>query len=80
MTEELGEAPKGVNPYGRNNLWQLYSALAMGSDKVHFISLWNTQEGDGPGGTKHMIEEVSKYFGQVHILDTNLLFGNLQRG
>jgi tetratricopeptide (TPR) repeat protein len=80
MTEELGEAPKGVNPYGRNNLWHLYSALAMGSDKVHFISLWNTKEGDGPGGTKHMIDEVSKYFGQVHILDTNQLFGNLQGG
>jgi tetratricopeptide (TPR) repeat protein len=78
MPEELGEAPKGVNPYARNNLWELYSALALGSDKVHFISLWNRQEGDGPGGTKHMIGEVSKHFGQVHILDTNQLFGNLQ--
>jgi tetratricopeptide (TPR) repeat protein len=78
MPEELGETPKGVNPYARNNLWELYSALALGSDKVHFISLWNRQEGDGPGGTKHMIGEVSKHFGQVHILDTNQLFGDLR--
>lgn len=78
MPEELGITPKEVNPYSRNNLWKLYSALALGPNKAHFISLWNRKEGDGPGGTKHMVDEVSKHFGQVHILDTDLLF-NIQR-
>jgi hypothetical protein len=74
MPEELGNAPKDTNPYVRNNLWKLYTALSWKAEKVHFISLWNGKEGDGPGGTKHMADEVSKHFGRVHILDTNQLF------
>jgi hypothetical protein len=77
MSEKLGITPKEINPYSRNNLWKLYSALALGPNKAHFISLWNRKEGDGLGGTKHMVDEVSKHFRQVHILDTNLVF-NIQ--
>jgi tetratricopeptide (TPR) repeat protein len=75
MPEELSIPPIGVNAYSRNNIWQLYTALAWTPEKVRFISLWNRKEGDGPpGGTKHMRDEVLKHFGQVHILDTNELF------
>ena len=74
MPEELSTPPIGVNAYSRNNIWQLYTALAWTPEKVRFISLWNRKEGDGPGGTKHMRDEVLKHFGQVHILDTNELF------
>jgi hypothetical protein len=74
MPDEIGVPPSKVNPYSRNNLWQLYTALVWESEKVHFICLWNRKEGDGPGGTKHMYDEVSKHFGQVHVLDTNKLF------
>jgi hypothetical protein len=55
-------------------MWQLFTALSWTSEKVHFISLWNGKEGIGPGGTKHMRDEVLKHFGQVHIIDTNQLF------
>ena len=51
----------------------LYNALALGADKVRFIALWDGEEGDGPGGTKHMIETVKKHLGQVWILDTHLI-------
>jgi tetratricopeptide (TPR) repeat protein len=54
MPDEIGISPPKVNPYTRNNLWQLYTALACGPEKVRFICLWNRKEGDGPGGTKHM--------------------------
>jgi len=74
MPDEIGVSPPKVNPYSRNNLWQLYTALVWGPEKVHFICLWNRKDGDGPGGTKHMYDEVSKHFGQVHVLDTNKLF------
>jgi len=74
MPNELGNTLKRTNPYERNNLWNLYTALSLEAEKVHFISLWNGQKGDGPGGTEHMGSEVLKHFGHVHILDTNQLF------
>lgn len=67
-------APDTANPYARTNLWLLQSAFARGEDKVHFICLWNRQGGDGPGGTEQMHGEVNKRTGQVHLLDTNILF------
>jgi tetratricopeptide (TPR) repeat protein len=74
MPDELGPTPKKVNPYARDNLWQLYTALSWGPDKVRFICLWNRKGGDGPGGTEHMYETVKKYSGRVYILDTNQLW------
>ena len=74
MPDEIGVSPPKVDPYSRNNLWQLYTALSWGPEKVRFICLWNGKEGDGPGGTKHMLEEVKKHSGRVYVLDTNELF------
>ena len=74
MPDELGPLPKGANAYARNNLWQLYSALAWGPEKVRFVCLWNRKGGDGPGGTEHMVETVQKYSGRVYVLDTNILW------
>jgi len=74
--EALGEPPRDVGegyPYERCNLWLLYTALAWGIDKVHFVCLWNGAGGDGPGGTAHMYEEVAKRTGQVHWIDTRRL-------
>ena len=74
MPDELGPTPKEANPYARDNLWQLYTALSWGPDKVRFVCLWNRKGGDGPGGTEHMYETVQKYSGRVYVLDTNLLW------
>lgn len=74
MPDELGPPPKNANAFERNNKWQLYSALAWGFDKVNFICLWNGKGGDGPGGTRHMIDEVQKHSGRVYILDTTVLW------
>jgi hypothetical protein len=73
MPEELGLTPAAVNPYERNNLWMLYTALSMGPEKVRFICLWDGKGGDGPGGTKHMHAEVLNRSGQVYVIDTNKL-------
>jgi len=73
MPEELGPTPKNANPYERDNLWQLYTALSMGPEKVRFICLWDGKGGDGPGGTKHMHDEVLKRSGKVYVIDTNIL-------
>lgn len=74
MPDELGPTPKGINEFARTNLWQLYTALAWGPQKVHFICLWNRKGGDGPGGTEHMYNTVKQYSGHVHILDTTKLW------
>ncbi len=73
MPDELGEPPGRANAYERNNLWQLYSALSWGAERAHFLCLWNRQGGDGPGGTKHMHDEVLKRSGKVFVIDTNTL-------
>lgn len=73
--DELGPPPKGTNAYVRNNLWQLYTALAHGVDKVRFVGLWNGGGGSGPGGTQNMVETVRRYAGRVSIIDTRQLFG-----
>jgi tetratricopeptide (TPR) repeat protein len=74
MPAELGAVPKGANPYARDNLWQLYSALAWSPDKVRFICLWNGKGGDGVGGTQHMYETVQEFAGRVYVLDTTKLW------
>ena len=73
MTEELGPTPENTDPYERNNLWQLHTALSMGPDKVRFICLWDGESGDGPGGTKHMHDEVLKHAGKVFVIDIKTL-------
>jgi tetratricopeptide (TPR) repeat protein len=74
MPDELGPLPKGVNAFARTNLWQLYTTLAWGPERVRFICLWNRKGGDGPGGTEHMHDTVQKYAGRVYVLDTNKLW------
>jgi len=74
MSDALGEIPEDMNPYERCNLWLLYTALACGIDKVHFICLWNGGDSDGRGGTAHMYQEVNQRTGQVTWLDTRKLW------
>jgi hypothetical protein len=72
---ELGPPQEGEDPYERNNRWMLGDALRFGADKVDFVSLWNGEGGDGPGGTRHMMEEVRNKGGRTIWLDTRSLWG-----
>ncbi len=69
------ETPDGADAYEQNNIWMLEAAERYGADKVEFICLWNGQAGDGPGGTKHLMEEVRSKGGRVIWLDTRKLWG-----
>ena len=71
---ELGPTPESEDPYERNNRWMLDTALRFGPDKVDFICLWNGKGGDGPGGTRHMMEEVRQRGGRTLWLDTTKLW------
>jgi hypothetical protein len=49
--------------------------LAYGAKNVTLIALWNGKTGDGPGGTKDMVEQARARGAKVIVLDTNALFG-----
>ena len=72
---ELGPTRDGEDPYERNNRWMLDAAVRLGADKVDFVCLWNGEGGDGPGGTRHMMEEVRQLGGRTRWLDTTKLWG-----
>jgi len=71
--EQLGPPPADTNPYERCNLWLLYTALSYGIRRVRFVCLWDGSEGDGPGGTAHMYQEVKRRTGQVTWIDSRML-------
>ncbi len=60
----------------RNNLWTLHNAVAQaGGKNVTLIALWDGEEGDGPGGTKDMVEKARERGAKTIIFDTKQLFG-----
>jgi hypothetical protein len=72
--DELGPGAANQDPYERNNLHMLEAASRFGSEKLHFISLWNGQTGDGPGRMQHLMQEVRDTGGRVYWLDTAQLW------
>jgi tetratricopeptide (TPR) repeat protein len=68
MPDDLGPAPEGVDIYDRCNRWTLYSALSNGLAKVSYVTLWDGNPGDGPGGAQHMVELVRKLTGRQPIV------------
>jgi hypothetical protein len=58
----------------RNNLWMMFNALATGSRDLTLIALYNAErEPDGPGGTRHLVEEASQWGFKVVELDARRL-------
>jgi tetratricopeptide (TPR) repeat protein len=68
MPQELGPAPEGVSVHDRCNRWILYTALSQGLARASFVTLWNGEPGDGPGGTQNMVELVRKLTGRQPII------------
>jgi hypothetical protein len=38
--------------------------LSFGLASVSYIALWDGKVGDGPGGTKHMVDEITNLTGK----------------
>jgi hypothetical protein len=72
--EELGPPRKADDPYERNNQWMLKMAARFGGERMAFICLWNGEGGDGPGGTKHLMDEASGKTSRIYWLDTTKLW------
>jgi hypothetical protein len=69
----LGPLAPAEDAFVRANLWLLESALAFGADRLVCICLWDGRGGDGPGGTRHLVDAVRAAGGRVVRIDSNLL-------
>ncbi len=74
MPDELGPTPETEDPYERDNRWMIDQASRFGPDKVDLVCLWNGEQGDGPGGAQHMMEEIRAKGGRALWLDTRNLW------
>jgi len=70
---ELGALAAGDDPFVRGNLWLLARALAANAERLCCICLWDGGGGDGPGGTRHLVEAVRAAGGDVIRIDTHAL-------
>jgi hypothetical protein len=71
--EVLGPLPPGGDPFERANLWMLQEAKRLGGAHLVFLCLWNGEGGDGPGGTRHMMDAVRSAGGNVVWIDIRRL-------
>ena len=69
----LGALAEGDDAFVRGNTWLLDTALAFGAEKVRCICLWAGGGGDGPGGTRHLVDAVRGVGGDVQWIDTREL-------
>ncbi|WP_291699300.1 hypothetical protein [Bradyrhizobium sp.] len=74
MPNELGPLSAGDNPYERNNRWMLDQAARFGGARMAFVTLWNGEGGDGPGGTQHFMEAARRESARIYWLDTRKLW------
>lgn len=68
LPDEVGPAPDDVSIYDRNNRWQLYSALSLDLDTLHFITVWDGKPKEGPGGTQHMVQRIREFTGRAPVI------------
>jgi hypothetical protein len=74
MPDELSPLRAGENAYERNNQWMLEKAAQFGGERIAFISMWNGQGGDGPGGAQHFMDEARRKTTRIYWLDTRKLW------
>lgn len=69
---DLGAA-LNVDPYERTNDWMLREAQRLSRGNLLFMCVWNGDQADGAGGTKHMIDAVKRAGGAVEWIDIRKL-------
>jgi hypothetical protein len=63
----------GASVFERCNVWMLGQALAWGADKLTLVCLWDGGDGDGSGGTRHLVELVRQHGSHVEWIDLRRL-------
>ena len=68
--ERLGPAPPHLNPFARNNLWQIDTArVEAASGNLHVVLVWDGKTGDGPGGTADFAEIAHQLDAMLEVID-----------
>jgi hypothetical protein len=75
MPKWLRDRERDYGIWQRNNLWMLHNALALGGKHTTLIALWNGEGGDGPGGTKDMVDQAQEQGARTIIINTKREFG-----
>lgn len=63
-----------TDPFTGCNRWLVDTALSFGTARMHLVCLWDGGDGDGPGGTAQMVDEVARRGGRVTWVDTRTLW------
>ncbi|WP_266368520.1 hypothetical protein [Tellurirhabdus rosea] len=63
------------NVWTRGNLWMLYTALSEGGQNLTLLALWDGQNGDGSGGTTHLVAEARRRGARPVIIDSRTALG-----
>jgi hypothetical protein len=62
----------------RNNLWMMFTALTFHAPNLTLMALYNPDmDPDGPGGTRHLLDEARRRDFKIVELDARELVGNL---
>ena len=69
----LGALAADEDAFVRGNDWLLETALGFGAERLRCICLWDGGGGDGPGGTRHLVDAVRAGGGDVLWIDTREL-------
>jgi hypothetical protein len=69
----VGDLPEMADPYEYTNLWMLREAQRLGGGALVFVCVWDGEGGDGPGGTRHLVDAVEAAGGQVRQIDPGRL-------
>ncbi len=73
LASALVDPPAAGNVFEQGSLWLLATALAYGTERLRFLCLWDGGGGDGPGGTRHLVDEVRRVGAQLHWIDVRSL-------
>jgi hypothetical protein len=66
--------PAGYDIWQRTNLWLLEEALASEAPNLALIALWDGKSGDGPGGTKDLVDTARNRGVNTVLLNTTVVF------
>ena len=76
----LAERAVSYGFWQRNSRWLLCNALAERETAVTLLALWDGKAGDGPGGTKDLLEDAAGRGAKTVVLNTTALFGTIPEG
>jgi hypothetical protein len=63
----------GDEVWAKANEWMLEVAGSEGGDAMALIVLWDGEGGDGPGGTRHMVETAGELGADITIIGVELM-------